>query len=175
MSLTFGPMRQLGYVVPDLDAALDVWTRQHGVGPFFRTDEMVLTGFTYDGVEQAPTRLAMALGNSGDMQIELIEPLDDHPSMFTEFLQERPGGGLQHWASWPEDYDDRLAAALAAGLRVGQAGDSPRGRFVYLRDPLAPATGVEMAELTESRRQVYGAVAAAALGWDGSDPVRPMP
>jgi hypothetical protein len=175
VSRTFGAVRQLGYVVPDLDAALDVWTRQHGVGPFFVTREMVLTGFVYDGVARPPARLAMALGNSGDLQIELIQPLDDTPSMFTDFLQERPEGGLQHWASWPRDYDDRLAAALDAGLVVGQAGDSPRGRFVYLRDPLGRHTGVEMAELTEARAVVYAAVAEAARGWDGSDPVRPMP
>ena len=35
MSVFFGEIRQLGYVVPDIEAAMDYWSRVLGVGPFF--------------------------------------------------------------------------------------------------------------------------------------------
>ena len=35
MSMFFGEIRQLGYVVPDIEAAMDYWSRVLGVGPCF--------------------------------------------------------------------------------------------------------------------------------------------
>ena len=35
MSRFFGEMRQLGYVVPDIEAAMDYWSRTLGVGPWY--------------------------------------------------------------------------------------------------------------------------------------------
>lgn len=172
MSQVFGPMRQLGFVVPDIQEAMQLWVEQLGVGPFYYVDQFTLDGFEYDGSPQQPASLAMALANSGDVQIELIQPLDDTPSMFREFLSHRPDGGLQHWATWPSDYDARFREAVSRGMVVGQAGHTSRGRFVYFRDPLAPGTAVEMAEESPERVRVYGLVAAAAADWDGADPIR---
>ena len=35
MSRFFGEIRQAGYVVPDIEAAMDYWSRELGVGPWF--------------------------------------------------------------------------------------------------------------------------------------------
>ena len=35
MSRVFGPMRQMGFVVRDMDRALKYWTGTLGIGPFF--------------------------------------------------------------------------------------------------------------------------------------------
>ncbi len=35
MSKFFGEIRQLGYVVPDIEAAMDYWSKTLGVGPWF--------------------------------------------------------------------------------------------------------------------------------------------
>ncbi len=79
---------------------------------------------------------------------------------------------MQHWSSWPVDYDERLGRALSSGYVIGQQGDSARGRFVYLWNEGHPGTVIEMAHMTPGRRAIFDGVRAAAIDWDGSDPVR---
>lgn len=164
-------MRQLGHVVPDLRTAIDHWVGRWGVGPFHVVDELVLEDFELDGVPARPVTLSIALANSGTVQIELIQQMDDAPSMFRRFI-DRTGGGLQHWATWPDDYDVTLEAAVGRGLVVGQSGRTARGRFAYLSDPLVPDTAVEIAESSVERTRSFGLIAASADDWDGTTPVR---
>ena len=49
MSVFFGEIRQLGYVVPDIEAAMDYWSRVLGVGPFFYAPRVPVEKFTYKG------------------------------------------------------------------------------------------------------------------------------
>src|SRR6201999_3395061 len=49
MSRLFGPLRQMGYVVTDVDAAMRHWIEVCGVGPWFYADRLPLTAFTYGG------------------------------------------------------------------------------------------------------------------------------
>ena len=35
MSILFGPIRQMGYVVQDIEAAMQHWTRALRIGPFY--------------------------------------------------------------------------------------------------------------------------------------------
>ena len=58
------------------------------------------------------------------------------------------------------------------GWTVGQRGETPRGPFVYFLNEGHPGTVIEMAELTPTRRRIFDAVREAAIGWDGSDPIR---
>ena len=43
MSRLFGPLRQMGYVVPDVEAAMRHWVTVCGVGPWFIADRLPLT------------------------------------------------------------------------------------------------------------------------------------
>jgi len=105
------------------------------------------------------------------MQLELIQQRCDTPTMCRSFLA-AGHEGLQHWSSWPEDYDAAYGSALASGYRVGQEGDSARGRFVYFLQEGHPGTVIEMAHATPARMRIFDAIRQAAAGWDGSDPIR---
>jgi hypothetical protein len=172
MSRLFGPLRQMGYVVPDVEAAMKHWVEVCGVGPWFYAERLPLTAFSYGGKRYDDIHLSIALANSGEMQIELIQQRSDHPSMGRDFLAANPRGGLQHWSSWPENYDELYDHALANGYVVGQEGDAPRGRFVYFRNEGHPGTIIEMSHATPTRKRIFDAVRDAAVGWDGNDPVR---
>jgi len=171
MSRLFGPLRQMGIVVRDIDAAMRHWIEVCGVGPWFYVDRLPVTAFSVRGVRYDGVHISVALANSGDVQLELIQQRCDTPTMYREFLA-AGHEGLQHWSSWPEDYDARHRRALAAGYRVGQEGDSPRGRFVYYEAEGHPGTVIEMADLTPTRRSIFDQIRAAAVGWDGRDPIR---
>ena len=79
---------------------------------------------------------------------------------------------MQHWSSWPEDYRAKREWALNNGWQIGQEGDTPRGPFIYFLNEGHPGTVVEMAEATPTRMRIFDAVREAAIGWDGSDPIR---
>ena len=171
MSRLFGSLRQMGYVVRDIEGAMRHWIEVCGVGPWFYVDRLPLIAFTYRGARHDGIHLSIALANSGDVQVELIQQRCDTPSMYQEFLG-AGREGLQHWSSWPEDYDRIYERALASGYTVGQEGDSPRGRFVYFGNEGHPGTVIEMADLTPTRRRIFDQIRAAAQGWDGRDPIR---
>lgn len=171
MDRIFGEITQLGFVVRDLDAALDHWTGHAGVGPFYHADSVAPEAFTHRGQASAPT-FAAALGNSGAMQVELIQPLDDEPSLWREFLDEGREG-LQHIAYWTEDFDRVFAEAQAAGYRLGHRGVLNAGRFAYFESDVPGGYAVELSEQSPAKHAVFSAVREAAAGWDGRDPIRP--
>jgi catechol 2,3-dioxygenase-like lactoylglutathione lyase family enzyme len=173
MSLRFGAMRQLGYVVRDMRAALRYWTETMQVGPFFLIDVAPVLEFTYMG-RPSDARISIALAQSGPMQVELIQPLDDRPSMYRDFLGARHEG-LHHLAYWSRDFDIDMDRYRAAGFVVGQSGQTggPDGRFVYFTAEQHPGTVVELSEISGPKGEFFERIAAAAADWDGQNPVRP--
>jgi hypothetical protein len=171
MSRLFGDMRQVGIVVRDIEGAMRHWTETCGVGPWFYTDRLAVTDFKYGGRRYDDVHISIALANSGDVQLELIQQRCETPSMYHDFLA-AGHEGMQHWSSWPEDYQAKRECALANGWQIGQEGDTPRGPFIYFLNEGHPGTVVEMAEATPTRMRIFDAVREAALGWDGSNPIR---
>ena len=171
MSRLFGDLTQIGIVVRDIDAAMRHWSEVCGVGPWYYAEKLPLTMFSYRGQRHDSIHMSAAFANSGDTQLELIQQRCDTPSMYQDFLA-AGHEGMQHWSSWPEDYDERLSTALANGYEIGQQGDSARGRFVYLWNEGHPGTVIEMAHMTPERRRIFDGVRQAAINWDGSDPIR---
>ena len=81
MSRFFGQVRQNGYVVNDVEAAMRYWSETLGVGPFFYAPRVPVKNFHYRGAPQ-PIEVSVALANSGPLQIELVQQRNDVPSMY---------------------------------------------------------------------------------------------
>ncbi|WP_158747833.1 VOC family protein [Acidisphaera sp. L21] len=174
MSRFFGPIRQLGYVVPDIEAAMAYWSGTLGVGPFFYNPRVPIVNYRYRGQNYEPHN-SVALANSGDVQVELIQPRNDVPSMYRDFL--RAGRtGLQHVACWTENYEADLARLTAQGLDPVMSGEvGARGRFVYFDTEYHPGAVVELSEVEGPKGTMFRLIREAAANWDGSEPVRPFP
>ncbi len=171
MSRFFGEIRQNGYVVRDIQAAMAHWIDVIGIGPWFYTERFPFHGFRYRGHASDP-HVSIALANSGPLQIELIQQRNDAPSMFKDFI-DAGREGLQHVAYWPEDIDGLLDPLLKRGYTVGQTAQVGRlGRFVYLETETHPGTVVEVSHLTPTRRAAFDRVREASRNWDGGDPIR---
>jgi hypothetical protein len=164
-------MRQVGIVVRDIEAAMRHWIDVCGVGPWFYVDRLPVKDFTYGGKRYDDVHISIALANSGDVQLELIQQRCDTPSMYRDFLASGHEG-MQHWSSWPQDYDRIYAHALANGYTVGQEGDSERGRFVYFRNEGHPGTVIEMAHATPNPHADFrcNPSGGEGLGRERSDP-----
>ncbi len=174
MSRLFGDIRQNGYVVRDIEAALKHWIEVLGVGPWFLAERAPIVDFRYKG-EASPVDVSIALANSGPLQIELIQQRNDAPSMYRDFL-ESGHEGLQHVAYWTETMDADLERALAAGYRIGQSGRvGDPGRFIYFLTEAHPGTVVELSDISGPKGPLFKAIREAARDWDGADPIRPFP
>jgi hypothetical protein len=166
-----GAIRQLGYVVPDLDEAMRSWLAL-GIGPWWTIREMPQVAFRHRGEPTEPV-LSIAFSNSGPMQLELIQQHDDAPTAYREFL-DAGGQGFHHLGFWTDDFAASASAAEAAGLHTAQEGDG-MVRFAYYELNGATSTMLELMELTDSTRGLDDLVRGSAADWDGrTDPVRPL-
>jgi hypothetical protein len=169
MTVLPGPVRQIGYVVTDLDRAIAGWLAL-GVGPWFVIRDMPLEAH-YRGAPCTVT-VSLAWSNSGELQIELIQQQDSTPSIFTEFLTAN-GPGLHQLAYWTSDFADTMRAIENAGWPVVWSGGEGYGvRFAYVEPPDAPAAVVEISELTDATAANAVFIHDAAAEWDGSNPIR---
>src|SRR5215472_10145160 len=81
MSRLFGALRQMGFVVRDIHKAMRHWIEVCGVGPWFVAEKLPLDGFWYKE-QPYDIHVTVALANSGDVQLELIQQRDRTPSMY---------------------------------------------------------------------------------------------
>jgi hypothetical protein len=163
-----GPIRQFAYVVTDIDESMSRWASV-GVGPWFVMRSMPMTGTTYRGEICEPI-ITMALSNSGDMQIELIQQHNNAPSIYREFL-DVGRSGMHHVAYWSEDFDETMARVGAAGYRTAQFGQPAGTSFAYV-DGGPAAEFVEVMQLSETTRGFMDHIRETAATWDGKDPIR---
>jgi hypothetical protein len=180
MSRIFGPIRQLGYVTRDLRVALRHWIDVAGIGPWFVLDRFEIPEFRYEGGVYSDFGASFAWAHDGELEIELIQQRSDTPSMILDFLSAHPvlppEGLLQHWGTWPDDYDGVLRRAREAGCLPGHGGRSSRNnRFDYFRFGPASTAGIEITEVSPEFLAFRSMVREAARTWDGRDPIRRLP
>ena len=171
MSRIFGPIRQNGYVVKDMEAALEYWVGAMAVGPWFLVEKVELDWFRHRGERQAP-KLSIALANSGDLQIELIQQHDQTPTMYREFL-DAGREGLQHVAFWSTEYQALYDDMLAKGYELGHEGQigGERGRFAYFESNAHPGTVIEISDISGPKGELFEFIRKAAVDWDGASPI----
>jgi hypothetical protein len=172
MSRFFGVVRQNGYVVSDIRAAMDYWINVVGVGPWFYIDRVKTDYFRHRG-RDSNVEMSIALANSGDLQIELIQQRNDAPSMYKEFL-DAGCEGLQHVAFWTNQYQAVYDRALSRGYTVGHEGQigGAQGRFAYFDTGGHPGSVIELSDISGNKGRFFEHIRKAAVDWDGSEPIR---
>ena len=170
----FGPVMQLGFVVPDLERAAGHWI-DLGIGPFFLLEHIKFTECCYRGAP-ATFDMSAAIGQWGAVQVELIQQHDGLPSIYTEFSSSR-GGGLHHVGVMTDSIAEQIGRLATAGITPVQWGSAANGvHFAYMdTDALPgahPGSMVELIQCCPAIDSFFAMVREAALNWDGSDPLR---
>ena len=162
-----GPIRQNGYVVHDVEKAMDYWIDRLRVGPWFLVERVKLDWFRHRGEDSSP-ELSIALANSGDLQIELIQQWNDAPTLYKEFL-DAGHEGLQHVAFWSTDYQALYDSMLDAGYPMGHEGQigGEQGRFAYFDSDAHPGSVVEISDVSGAKGRFFDHIRKAAANWDG--------
>lgn len=174
MSRLFGKVCQNGYVVRDIEAAIKHWVHVMQIGPWFYIEDVQTDWFTHRG-KPSDVKMSIALANSGDLQIELIQQRNDAPSMYKEFL-DAGREGLQHMSYWTTDYQTLYDNALQSGYRIGHEGQigGEKGRFAYFDTEHHPGTVVEISDISGTKGETFAHIRRAAEAWDGSRPICPI-
>jgi methylmalonyl-CoA/ethylmalonyl-CoA epimerase len=162
-----GAPEQLGYVVEDLNAAMEVWRRTCGVGPW-----LVFRNARMDGrYGDRPTSVTMDVGLAylGEVQLELIQQTNDAPSPYRT-TDGAPRVGAHHVAWLTEDLDAEVDQALRRGLKLAFRAGNATTEVAYFEDPQAPGVLIE-AIRGAGMRQMIREGAEAARNWDGTQPV----
>jgi hypothetical protein len=160
----YGPINQNAFVVPDIDAAIDRWTRIRKVGPFFKFPPIVFEEADYRGRPQVPDFEA-AIAYSGELMIELIKP--NGPSIFKEYL-DAGHQGVHHFCAFTDDFEAASSAIEREGgkrLQGGRFADGSCLAYFDLGDP-APSI-LEIAYLMPPVLALFDAIKAAAASWNG--------
>ena len=174
MSRIFGKVCQNGYVVRDIEAAMKHWVEIMGVGPWFYIEDVKTDYFRHRGTP-SDVKMSIALANSGDLQIELIQQRNSAPSMYREFL-DAGHEGLQHMSYWTQNYQALYDKGLSLGYSVGHEGQigGEKGRFAYFDTQAHPGTIVEISDISGAKGAMFAHIRKTAETWDGSDPIRPV-
>ena len=167
-----GPVMQLAWLPSDFDAALRHWTQTMGVGPFFMMENIKLEDLRYLG-EPTDAVFSLALAYWGDVQIELIRPENDAPSIYNGPYAVRDR--LHHVCLLVDDIADAYAACAEHGAKIlveGKVGES--GRVIYADPGGGPGSVIEILQTQPGTAELFGMIKQAGIGWDGSDPLRKL-
>jgi methylmalonyl-CoA/ethylmalonyl-CoA epimerase len=127
----FTQTMQIGIVVRDLDATIRRYVDDYGIGPWkiYEFNPGNAKGLhEYGQPVKRSWRLAVAM--VGQLQWELIEPLDDK-SIYARFLAEK-GGGVHHIAVAAQSFDEMRAMAAKRGIDEVLSGEFEGVRVAYL-------------------------------------------
>jgi len=77
-----------------------------------------------------PLKIKVGFATFGNTMIELFEPLDDN-SIYSEFLETIPEGGIHHVGIMVENIDEELKKWDSKGIKRIISDILPTNRFVY--------------------------------------------
>lgn len=166
------PIVQYAYVVDDLDAAIQHWVEVMGAGPFFLSRNHRGREHTYRGLHDDAV-FSYAFGQAGPAQIQLIQCMDDRPSVYRDMYP--PGHeGFHHVACLvpAEDMESEVARFTGAGFEVASTLHS-YVPVAYLDCRSALGFFVELHGLNDDVAELFDEIRVAHEQWDGiTEPVR---
>lgn len=112
---------QVAVVVRDLDAAMERYVSEFGLGPWavYTFSPNWIRDMTFRGESRGYT-MKLALADVGGMMYELIEPVQG-PNAYEEFLEVN-GEGLHHLGYFVEDLDAAIRYMEGKGYNLLQSG-----------------------------------------------------
>ena len=173
--MAMGPLAivQNCYVVRTLEAACRHFHHLYGIGPFVGGVEFELGDHVYRGRPADPIRAKGVLVQSGELNIELLQPLSDGPSAIRDMFA--PGEeGFHHAAVFVDDYETARDRFVSLGTPVASEFTTAFGaRICYLDARASLGHMIELYPENAIIRGMYDQARRAAANWDGRDLIVP--
>jgi hypothetical protein len=157
-----GSVYHSGFVVRDLQAAMRSWADQAGFGPFFLFENFAFVQPIYRGRPARGPAVTLAFAYSGDTLLELIQPLDQIPSVYRE---REPG--LHHLGIATSSLDEGLAPYVEAGLEIAfRGGFAFGGGCAYIDTTRTLGVMLELVEIAPPIEGMLAQMKSAHASWD---------
>lgn len=159
-----GPIKQIAYVVDNLDSSIQQWIALAGVGPWTVFKNTTMHG-DCRGVATT-VKMNVGLSYQEGMQIELIEVISKTPSPY----QDATGKslvGMHHIAWHSKNLDEDVAQAEARGLHAAFVASNGMVRVAYMESPKSPGLLLEFIEAVPVVLDGFAAGVKASQEWDG--------
>lgn len=175
-----GEICQMAYVVKDIDEAIAWWIEKMGVGPWFVLDSFGGEGHVFRG-QPCTSYVKIAMSFAGSMNIELLQCLDDEPSVYKETV-DKVGYGFHHFglAIDGDEIEDEVKRRVAKGEVLAHRAPVPTGGSVAyfeggaMKDGSVAPGFVELIPATDGMDAGFTAFWEQTRNWDGKDPIRPF-
>lgn len=150
-------LTQIAWVVKDINAAKMFFKETLGISNLSRTETSRAKDYksTYYGKPSDGENL-FAWGYSGDAFIEIIQPVSGS-SIFSDFISENPGGGIQHLAfTTPvENLDTLISEFEDKGFPVVSFFDTSIAKIVFFDTRKEIGVMTEIMGMTSSGFEVF--------------------
>ena len=122
---------QVGIIVADIETKAKAWADVLGlsVPEIIITDTMDMAQTEYQGAS-TPARAKLAFLHLGQVDLELIEPIDG-PSTWKDQLDQH-GDSLHHIAFVIDGMKEKIAYLDGKGVPLVQRGEYTGGRYAYV-------------------------------------------
>jgi hypothetical protein len=164
-----GRIMQTAFVVADLEAGIQTFSRQLNIGGWALKENVSFSDILYRGAP-SDLKLRSATAYQGEMMYELIQQINDVPSVYRE-LTDRTGYGFHHFAIIVADVADEIAHynargfSIAMDVRVAKSGvravyidctEQTHGMVELLQDTPITRAWMEATAVLESELEAGG-------------------
>jgi len=122
-------LHHIGVVYKDFSEVAEKTKELYGI-PEIRIIDANVEVNTYIKELTKPLKIKVGFAMLGETMIELFQPLDNN-SLYSEFLETVPEGGIHHVGILVENIDEELKKWDAMGIKRIISGALPTNRFVY--------------------------------------------
>ena len=141
-----------------------------GVGPFFVTEYTNQFSDVFYRGRASELSMIVALAQAGPLQIELIQPTIDQCAYRDSVA---PGSiGFHHMCVWTHDFEADTEYFEALGYEVANSGRAGNIQFAYYDTRPLLDCMLEVVTKNDQIVERFDNIAAAAINWDGKDPIR---
>jgi hypothetical protein len=117
---------QIAFVPRDIRASMRVFTERLGVGPWLRERGVFPVQFYRDESTGVALAVGMGYAPASAIQYELIEQLDELPSIFKDVIA-KSGYGFHHYGVMTEDFDASFSRYRVEGYAPIYEAEVPAG------------------------------------------------
>ena len=161
---------QVAWIVNDLESSIRCWIQSARVVPFFIIPHPTLSKLQYRG-HASTLDISVAVAQAGAVQVELIEQHGEGPSPYRDVFA-KGQEGMHHMCATTSDFDAEIARYQGEECEIVGQGAFADTRFAYVETRARLGFMMEIFDDHSSIKPVFKPVADAAVGWDGSNPIR---
>lgn len=164
-------VNHIGYVVDDVEAAVQTWAATYGAGPFYYFPDPRFEELYFKG-EPVDFSLSAAIGNFGTFTVELTKYAYPTPIPELAELLGTENNAFNHVAFLAEDTAAASARLEELGYPMFLAGRLGEDRWFWHDARAQLGHCIEIHTDVAPLNSFDALLARMAQGWDGSDPLR---